>query len=297
MTLRTMLTAAGLLAAAASLGCNGGGLFGSNGGNGATGRDEDEILDLKQLQEQTAAGTYTVLLNVHSNPQTHFRESKLWKERLEESTNWSDLFVVHEGGHSQLYWGKYPSIAKARENLQKAKEYTTPAGEKVFRKAMIVSMPGEEVGPKEWNLENSGAAYTVLVAVFYDEPHADYVGRKQFAVAYCRQLREDGLEAYYYHGPARSGVTVGAFGPRAIARTHDPVTGKPQFDIRNPEIKRILAMPRFEYLPVNGYREWRTLINRQTGRKERVVQRPSVVAVEDFARKKPQTGSWNVNGR
>ncbi|MCD6365887.1 MAG: hypothetical protein J7M14_08430, partial [Planctomycetes bacterium] len=129
---------------------------------------------------------------------------------------WKGLFLVTKSGHSELFWGRYRSIASARKNLIKAKEYRNAMGRRPFLSAITVPLPGKDVGPPEWSLLNAKGTYTLQVATYYDVPKQNYFGRKRSAVEECRKLRELGYEAYYYHGPVRSHVTIGTFGPSAI---------------------------------------------------------------------------------
>jgi len=197
-------------------------------------------------------GGWTILLCTLNNPQTHVKDALYYKERCEKNTGWKDLYVVHKADHSELYWGKYSSPEAARKNLAKAREYVAPAGYKVFDSAMLLPLAGKDYGPQEWNLAGAKGAYTVVVAVFYDMPKENYVGRKRFAVDYCRQLRqEQNLEAYYYHDPSRSAVSIGVFDGKAVEITHEGTQDKPV--VVNPEMKRI--MERFPLLAVNGREE------------------------------------------
>ena len=79
-------------------------------------------------------------------------------------------------------------------------------------------MPGSDAGASEWDIASCRGSYSLLVAVFQDQPAAKppYVGRRDFAVNYCRQLRQQGREAYYHHGPRSSSVTIGSFGRDAV---------------------------------------------------------------------------------
>jgi len=190
---------------------------------------------------------YTILLYVVSSAD-HQARSLSYKDQTERQTGWPGMFVVHKDTHSELYWGKYVTGTKAAGDLLQAKRYRTPAGIAPYAQAIIVPLPGSQPGPPEWNLRNAKGAYTVVIATFYDVPEAKYFGRKKNAIAYCKQLRESGEEAYYLHGPANSSVTIGTFNDSAVRM----VTSQGQ---RRPEVHdaRILAIQkRFPSLAVNG---------------------------------------------
>ncbi len=176
------------------------------------------------------------------------------------------IFIVNKTDHSALYWGKYRTPKAAQANLKLAKSYRTSAGIPLFAKSIIMPLPGKQIGPGEWNLANATGKHTVIVAVFYNVPEADYVGRKRFAVQYCKQLRDKGLEAYYRHGPAKSFVTIGAFGASAVEKVTEGK--KTRIIIHEQRIKEI--MKRFPFLAVNGRKEYVVRLDPKTRRQKRV---------------------------
>ena len=217
---------------------------------------------------QDPNGRFTILLSVLSNPNTHERDALYYQQQTEKLTGWRGLFIRNRLSHSELYWGKYASIKKARGNLKKAKAYRTPADIHVFAKAMIMPLPGEDVGPGQFDLANASGAYTVVVAIFYDVPEASYLGRKYNAADYCRQLRDQGHQAYYKHGVARSAVTIGTFPESAVEIiTQD---GKQRTVITDPEIQQIRKQ--FAYLAVNGRKEFLRQVNPQTNQVVKIPQ-------------------------
>ncbi len=214
-------------------------------------------------------GTYSVLLFVCRSPAGHIQQAKYYKQATEKHAGWDHMFIIHKQDHSLLYWGKYSTVEAASDNLKKAKEYVTPAGVKVFAKAIVVPLPGaKDPGPDEWNLDRvpEKYRYTVLRAAFYDVPEADYVGRKQFAVDYCRQLREDGVEAYFKHDSAQSIVTIGLFGPEAVELIRKGP--KVERKVRDPRIKAVFK--RFPELAINGRQKLVQVIDTKT-RKARMI--------------------------
>jgi len=192
--------------------------------------------------------TYSILLAVLSDPVNHVRNADYYKKVLTEKVGWKDVFVVHKEGHSMVFWGHYRTWTEAEPNLKIAKAYRAANGSAVFAKAIIVPLPGKDIGPAEWNLKNVNASYSLLVAVFRDDPKRNYFGRKRFAVQYCQRLRKAGYEAYFYHSPAASHVTIGAFGPESINIKKGP-EGK-ILEIKDPKIKAL--QKDFPYLAVNG---------------------------------------------
>lgn len=160
---------------------------------------------------------HAILLNTFIHPQYHVETAQYWLEQAEQQTRWRGLFVIHEDGASLLYWGTYASLSKAESRLAKARNFRTepadgaPEGVPVFIAATIVPAPGIDMGPPEWILSNDTAdlRWTLVVAEFHSGP--GYKEPERYAVQYCRQLREEGRQAFLHHTPAKSYVTLGNF--------------------------------------------------------------------------------------
>ncbi len=187
---------------------------------------------------------YTILLASMNNPATHIQDAQLYQQRLTQGLGWKGVFVLDKAGTSEVCWGKYRTVEDADPNLRIAKNHRTQTGTKPFAQAIIVPLPGADIGPTEWNLRNVRAPYTLLIATFHDDPAHKYVGRRKFAVDYCRLLRQGNYDAYFYHFPSMSIVTIGTFGPEAVRGKGD------QAQIISP---RVLAIQHdFPLLAVNG---------------------------------------------
>ncbi|MCP4568857.1 MAG: hypothetical protein GY841_14865, partial [FCB group bacterium] len=195
--------------------------------------------------------TRTVLLFTHRGAD-HISKARAHKGNIARAAGWDGLFVVNKENSSSLYWGKYKSRSKlAEKNLKKAKNFVSPStGVRLYERAIIVPLPGKDLGPEKWNLKNapSNAVYSVQVGVYYDIPARGYFGRKKEAVEVCRKLRQRGEEGYFYHGLKRSGVYIGAFPASSVSmqRTHvkHPRTGHKSYKdnqvVNDPRMKRIL---------------------------------------------------------
>jgi len=175
---------------------------------------------------------YTVLLKVFHGID-HQQMATLFRDRLADELRWRGLKVVAAGGHSELYWGSFDSIKAAQPTLKRARRHRAATGIAPFAGATITLAPG--AGGKaagEWDIRNCPGAYSLLVAVFEDQPKAKprYVGRRKFAAAYCEKLRGEGHEAYVHHGPRSSSVTIGSFQRDAIEvrKRRVRVTGSPR---------------------------------------------------------------------
>jgi len=198
-------------------GTGGGGYGGSPGGfsmAGGSGRAPD--------RQDDDRARYTVLLKVFRGD-NHDKAAALYRDRLSSELRWRDLTVVTAAERSELYWGGFESVDDARPTLERAKAHRTATGLAPFAGAIITPLPGSGGTSGQWDIRACPGEYSLLIAVFEDQPEADYVGRRDYAMQYCRQLREDGYEAYYHHGTRSSSVTVGSFGPEAFTRKLEPM--------------------------------------------------------------------------
>ncbi|MBN1555931.1 MAG: hypothetical protein JXA11_14400 [Phycisphaerae bacterium] len=249
-----------------------------------------------------AEDEYTLLLTTLTGPD-HVNLADLYLQRMKQYTDWQGLYVVNKDESSALYWGKYRTRQDALKNLQTAKQYVTPgSGENLFRMATIVPLPGQDVGPSEWNLKNARGEYTVLVAVFQDLPQQNYVGRKSRAVDLCKKLRQQGQEAYFLHETSRSGVTIGTF-PAEAMRTRQvekihPQTGDKYLVeervVIDPRMKAILKEnPEFLYC---GNTEIRNELDPQTGKIVRRVTPSAPLSISEFKKGQMVNDAFHRSG-
>lgn len=248
-----------LLLALVLVGCNDSGPSGS--------RTRTLAPEVRTIQEDH----YSILLSVHKDPVSHVQDANYYQKVLTEKVGWRGVFVIHKAGHSEVFRGRYRTPKAAEANLKTAKKYRTANNIALFAKAIIVPLPGKNVGPAKWNLNNVGesAYYSLLVAIFRNDPERNYVGRRQFAVDYCRRLRKGGYEAYFHHGPAVSHVTIGAFGKKAVTIKKSP-RGE-TMKINDPAIK--LLQKDFEFLALNGRSVDEVVRDRRTGKQIRMARK------------------------
>jgi hypothetical protein len=155
--------------------------------------------------------------------------------RLQSQPNFSDGYIARRSGAWVLAYGSYtgPGDPAAQSDLARLKEIASGA--------MLV--PGEravaEGSNPEWDLSTlrsragKGAVRTLQVAIYR---HADKLRTptaqelSQFRAAAEKavgELRAAGEDAYYYHGPYGSTVTVGVFGEQdVVTSVRDPVNGQ-----------------------------------------------------------------------
>jgi len=284
--------AAGLAALAAALvcGCDGFGGGARRGGVGGSGTSSAapaisaEPTPAPQFDEDDR---YTVLLYTFTGPE-HIAQSRYYKANTVQQAGWDadDLFILHQAHMSRLFWGRCRTYQQAQRLAERAQAYTPPRapGMHPYEGATVMEIPGYQVGPPQWDLRNVSAAYTVLVGVYWNDPDAvikgtnrPYIGRQEFAVTHCQELREQGEEAYYYHDVTQSIVTVGTFGPAAVREEQQP---NPRGGIVT---KRVIADPavgevlrRHRWLVQNGARREVAPANMPPGQRQ-WLRKPSYV--------------------
>ena len=208
-------------------------------------------------------GDYTIRLYVFSG-NNRSEESDFFLKETKKEAGWKDLFVIQQVGFSELYWGKYDKPKDAERDLKIAQSWKNSLGTIPYVNAKIVPRPGNDPGPAEWNLRNAKGVYSVVIAVFFDVPEANYYGRKKIAVELVRQLREAGEEAYFFHGLSKSDVCVGAFPEEAILYRYEKAVWEPTI-----KDKRIMdIMNKHPYMAQNGYEVKLHLVNPTTKKYE-----------------------------
>jgi hypothetical protein len=225
-----------------------------------------------------AKAGYTILLCPPYAGADRARLSAEAKRKTQSATGWTGVYVVHEERTSGLYLGQYASQEEAERDLQRARQYKTPQGAQPFRTAVVTRRPGHRVGRPEWDLAGATGYYTVVIAEFYSEPGVTE-DRMELTVANCEDLRRQNVEAYYYHGPAKSYVTIGVF-PVEAYRMEETSDGGVRAVIEDERIAKILKER--PYLAVNGYQEVVSLPNPVTGRLDRLYTSTYVHAISAF---------------
>jgi hypothetical protein len=163
----------------------------------------------------------------------HVEDSKRMKQALVQKTKRTDWYIVHGKDQSNLYFGFYRSVdpndrkhaaeaARAQADLRVVQEVRDAVGNTPFARGAFVSLDAPDpTAVAEWNLFNVDRAlaprderrafWSLQIMAFRGEKL-----RKEAAVQACRDLRAQGIEAYYHHGDAVSSVTVGKWPVSAV---------------------------------------------------------------------------------
>jgi hypothetical protein len=143
------------------------------------------------------------------------------KAYLLAKSPFKDWYVVHSEQQSTLFYGFYSSIekrdrdgARAHADREKIAGWTDETGDRPFGSCFFTPItPPSPAAPAEWNKENppARAYWSVQIAAFKDNAE-----RKQAAVSMVQELRNKGVDAYYYHGPSMSLVCIGTWPADAV---------------------------------------------------------------------------------
>ena len=148
----------------------------------------------------------------------HVARSRQWKDTLVKTSGMRDWHLLHKEDVSILYYGYYKSYndPRAKADREKIDRMADAQGRRPFRLATIMPLEAADPGgPPEWNLANAKGYWSLQIAAYKDSPE-----RKQYALDAVKAAREQGVEAYYYHGETMSLVCVGAW-PREAVQTAD----------------------------------------------------------------------------
>lgn len=189
-----------------------------------------------------------------------------------------DVFTVEGHEHASVCVGRYDSWKdpQADAMLKRVRVIRDAQGQYPFAGVMLVPMP-EPLPEDPWPLEGADGFYTLLVAS-WEAP-----GRMANAQRYASGLRSRGYEAYVYHGPRVSTVSIGAFGPEVF---DDPgKVGRPGEKPKIVDARVTGLMARFRYMRLEGEQtppeaHVRTYLGRIPGREtpaSHVMPRPKVL--------------------
>lgn len=159
---------------------------------------------------------WTIVLAAYSGADARQRAAAA-AETIRTRTNLPAVRVQDRGRGAAVVAGSYrsPADAAAQRDLARARD-TTLDGQNPFTTAFLAPPVGD---PDPGNLPQyhlsraftefgSQSRYTLQIAV-YETP--DAAEARRAAEQAAAQLRADGEPAFYYHGPSRSMVTLGAF--------------------------------------------------------------------------------------
>lgn len=138
-------------------------------------------------------------------------QANLQATRLMQERSVRDVWIRRTQSNVHLLRGHYPmpDVDRARQDLIDSRQLALDGG-LPFRQARLISlaMLTDQPESSAWDLKQFPGMYSLQIG-FYDEQYGqDFRPAAEKAVA---TLREDGEEAYVYHGTVCSLVCVGLF--------------------------------------------------------------------------------------
>lgn len=188
------------------------------------GRDPITATTARRNRDQTSEpdttaliGGWSILLERFTGP-AHETRAQERAAVLARSLGRSDVRVRNVSSGSAVVVGGYegPNDQRAQRDLQYVKSLVSQ-GERPYALAILVPPPVVDTGtnPRHSLLVMAKGlepiyTHTLQVAVFAGDENT----RRAQAERHCARLRNEGHEAFYYHGPRASSVTIGTFTAR-----------------------------------------------------------------------------------
>ena len=204
-----------LFAAAISFiaGCNGGSGALDNTGYGTDPGGSSPSASAKK-------GRFTIVLAQYIDYNREQRAQSL-QVRAKQVLNSDDVWFEYEQPRLSVNYGHFQKHKDAQKELQRTRKLYRQLGlgPQNLQFCYLKEIPQPDPpAPEDWNLINSGCAYTLEMAVFFNIPEKNYFNRKVDAVEAVKNLRAEGKQAYYLHGPQASWVYVECLAPTIFRR-------------------------------------------------------------------------------
>lgn len=228
---------------------------------------------LTSLEERILQGGWTILLAYFPGSNTEAK-AKVFAQRLESEAGLTDVWTMSNSQGTRVYCGVFKTTndGNAQALLAKVRQTELDAV-RYFENSEMVSIGGSTTSNDlhPLNVGQYSGMYTLQIAVF-DDNYPD--GRHAGAEAYATKLREDGEDAYFYHGPNRSMVTLGMFAyEEAFRSIPNPNTPGTMIDGYTEQVQAL--QQKHPYNLVNGY----TLLQRGSRDKKAREQESQLVRI------------------
>lgn len=137
-------------------------------------------------------------------------------ERFSDQTMIRDFWIDQSAGQTVIYLGRYrsPRSERAQEDMALLKGLVDTGRLIPSRKLMILTpLEGSAVASDRLDLRSVAGmgSYTLQIGFYEGE------GRHDAAEKAVRTLRDENFDAFYYHGPNYSLITVGIFAETEVA--------------------------------------------------------------------------------
>lgn len=141
-----------------------------------------------------------------------YAQAQACADLLSRKAGVKQVWMEESQGTTNLYAGQFRtrSEADAKEALERIEKLELN-NRRVFKDAEFAPLAGDVAPADPFDLNGYPHRYSLQIAV-YDPNFGKHF--RDAAEQAVHTLREEGVEAYYYHGPNRSLVTVGLFTDR-----------------------------------------------------------------------------------
>jgi hypothetical protein len=176
------------------------------------------------------------------NEPTHVPDADGLKASLVRRTHSDQWYVIHGTDESSLYFGYYKTFTdrnQPAERQRAAQDRVTIAamqddnGNFPFARCMFVPLTSPDPdAPPEWDLRNAPGYWALQIAAYRGSPQ-----RKQYAVDAVRAARQQGIQAFFYHGPSVSSVLIGTWPREAVSEQDESVAHSDEIN------KTVMVLP------------------------------------------------------
>lgn len=170
------------------------------------------------------------------------KQADALRKQLVDELKIPDVWVWESESRAVVYRGRYPNpaIDIAERDLRQTRMLQID-GERPFENVDIMPIGASlSSTATEMDLRKHMGMHTLQIAAYDEAFGPDFRAAAERAAA---ELRKQGNEAYFYHGPNRSLVTVGLFG----ASDRDSINGVEGYGNRARQLQQ-----KFPYNLVNG---------------------------------------------
>jgi hypothetical protein len=214
---------------------------GCNGGGGSVRGDPGYGTGSGGAGPSTAAkkGRFTIVLAQYIDYEREQKAQQL-QARAKRVLNRDDVWFEYEQPRLSVNYGHFQKYNDAQKELQRTRKLYPQLGlgPQNLQFCYLKEIPQPDPpAPEDWHILNSGCAYTLEMAVFFNVPEKEYFNRKADAVEAVKNLRAEGKQAYYMHGPQASWVYVECLAPTIFRRIE--VNGK-FYSSLDPQVNALL---------------------------------------------------------
>lgn len=194
---------------------------------------------------------WAILIHSFEGPRA-FQQARQHADRLRRQAYLPDVWVDRsDGDHAHVYRGLYdnPTDPWAQDDLRQTRMVSLD-GRQALATARLVSLNGTSHDPPQpLDLRQHMGMYSLQIG-YYDEAFGPKF--REAAAEATEALRDQGDQAFYYHGPHRSMVTVGLF-------TDEDFTHEGYGRVYGPRIRAL--QEKYPYNLANG----RTVVEKVNG--------------------------------